>query len=145
MQRSDERGEPYFERIKKYGRDVNPFFKLMGIDVMRIEDGKAYLSMAVRPDMLNGVGWLQGAIFTALADEAMALALYTRTDQTDRIATVSENSSFIKGARDGTIVASGWIVKKARRVAFMEGDVRKDSENGDLLAHSTAVFVILKE
>jgi len=145
MEQKDNRDEPYFEKIQKYGRDVNPFFKLMGIDVTKVEEGKAYLSMKVRPDMLNGVGWLQGAIFTALADEAMALALYTRTDRHERIATVSESSSFLKGARTGTIVASGWVVKKARQVAFMEGEVRRGGEEGELLAQSNAVFVIMNE
>jgi len=38
-------------------------------------NGKAELFMPVRPDMHNGVGWLQGGLFTARCDEAMALGV----------------------------------------------------------------------
>ena len=65
----------YLDKIRKNGRYVNPFFCLMGIEVVNVEAGRAVLSMEVRDDMLNGVGWLQGGMLAALADEAMALAI----------------------------------------------------------------------
>ncbi|HVP25231.1 MAG TPA: PaaI family thioesterase [Methanomicrobiales archaeon] len=133
----------YFEELKKRGRDVNPFFVMMGIDVDFIGEGTARLSMRVRPDMLNGVGWMQGGIFTAVADEAMALALYSLLSPGERIATVSETTSFLKGARDGLLVATGRIVRKGRRVAFTEGEVRKDTDDGEILARCAAAFAIL--
>ena len=134
----------YFERIQKYGRDVNPFFRLMGIDIEEIGDGRACLSMEVRPDMQNGVGWMQGGIFTSLADEAMALALYTRTARDEQIATISETTSFIKGERQGRIIAIAWMVRKGQRVAFLEGEIRRGDRTGEVLARSSASFLIIK-
>jgi uncharacterized protein (TIGR00369 family) len=61
----------YLEKITTDGRSANPFFCLMGIDIKNVEPGKAVLRMQVRPDMHNGVGWLQGGMLAALADEAM--------------------------------------------------------------------------
>jgi len=136
--------ETYFERIQKYGRDANPFFRLMGIEVEEIGNGQAYLSMMVRPDMQNGEGWMQGGIFTSLADEAMALALYTQISHDEQIATLTENTSFLKGEKEGSIMAAGWVVRKGRRVAFMEGEVRKKDRKGEILARSSASFLILK-
>jgi uncharacterized protein (TIGR00369 family) len=133
----------YFEEIRKRGRDANPFFVMMGIDVDFIGEGTARLSMRVRPDMHNGVGWMQGGIFTGMADEAMALALYTVISPGERIATISETTSFLKGARDGVLVATGRVVRKGRRVAFTESEVRKDSEEGEILARCAAAFAIL--
>ena len=89
----------YLEKIKKEGRSANPFFCLMGIDVVSVEPGKAVLKMQVRPDMQNGVGWLQGGILAAVADEAMALALFPLLSRTEGIATISESTSFIGGYR----------------------------------------------
>jgi acyl-CoA thioesterase len=134
----------YFEAIKQRGREANPFFMLMGIDVVRIGEGEAVLQMPVRPDMANGVGWLQGGIFISLTDEAMALALYTILDPAESIATVSESTSFFKGARDDLLVATGKVVKKGRRVAFAEGEVRKGTEDGELLARTTAAFAVMR-
>lgn len=134
----------YFEAIKQRGREANPFFMLMGIDIVRIGEGEAVLQMPVRPDMTNGVGWLQGGIFISLTDEAMALALYTVLDPAESIATVSESTSFLKGVRDDLLVATGKVVKKGRRVAFAEGDVRKGTEDGELLARTTAAFAVMR-
>jgi uncharacterized protein (TIGR00369 family) len=135
----------YFEEIRKKGRDTNPFFRLMGIEVGEIRKGEATLSMRVRPDMQNGVGWMQGAMFTALADEAMALALYSVLTPQEGIATISESTSFLKGARDGRLVAIGRVVRKGRRVAFAEGEIQREQEDGELLARCTAAFAIIQK
>jgi acyl-CoA thioesterase len=134
----------YLDEIRRRGRDANPYFQLMGIDIIAYDDGKAILGMDVRPDMLNGEGWMQGGIFTALCDEAMALALYTVLEDDNIITTISETTSFLRGVQRGRIIAQGRVIKKGRRVAFAEGDVREAEGNGALLSLSGASFAILK-
>jgi len=41
----------YLEKIKKEGRSANPFFCLMGIDVVSVEPGESGSELQVRPDM----------------------------------------------------------------------------------------------
>jgi len=132
----------YFERIKKDGRKANPFFCLTGIDVMKAEPGRAVLTMPVRPDMHNGVGWLQGGMLVAIADEAMALALYPLLEKNEGIATIAESTSFIKGVQKGTVLAEARVIKKGRRVAFMEAEVWADNGEKVLLSRTTASFAI---
>jgi uncharacterized protein (TIGR00369 family) len=131
----------YLERIKSHGRDANPFFRLMGIEVVSFGEGEAVLSMEVRHDMLNGAGWLQGGLFTALCDEAMALAIFTVLENGERIATISESTSFLQGIRKGSAIASGRVIKKGRQVAFTEGTV-SDGE-GHKLSKTSASFAII--
>lgn len=133
----------YYERVKAGGDIGNPFFTMMGVSILSFGDGKAELSMDVLPTMLNGVGWLQGGIFVALADEAMALALYTVLQEGEGIATISESTSFLRGTRDGMLFARGWTVRRGRRVAFTEGEVRRDNSSGEVLARTTASFAIV--
>ena len=114
----------------------------MGIEVVHIEPGKSFLKMEVRPDMQNGVGWLQGGMLAAIADEAMALALYPLLAENEGIATISESTSFIKGVREGVICAEGRVVRKGRRVAFMEGDVRLADETKTILSRTSAAFAV---
>ena len=135
----------YLEKIKKEGRSANPFFCLMGIDIVSVEPGKAVLKMQVRPDMQNGVGWLQGGILAAVADEAMALALFPLLARTEGIATVSESTSFIRGIQEGFIVAEGRIIRKGRRVAFAEGEVFVDNDERTLLSRTSAAFAVTTE
>jgi len=134
----------YIEEIRTLGRDANPFFRLLGINLGPLGKGVAELSMQVRPDMLNGVGWLQGGLFTALCDEAMALALFTILveDEDEGIATISESTSFLRGIRKGRIKAVGRVIKKGHSVAFMEGIVT-NSDDGSCLSETRASFVIM--
>ncbi|MCK9590810.1 MAG: PaaI family thioesterase [Methanoregula sp.] len=132
----------YLEKIKKDGKYANPFFCLMGIDVVSSEPGKAVLKMLVRPDMKNGVGWLQGGMLAAIADEAMALALYPLLSETQGIATISESTSFIRGIQDGGIIAEGRVIRKGRRVAFTEGEVYTGNDERMLLSRTSAAFAV---
>ena len=132
----------YLEKITRDGRSANPFFCLMGIDVVSVEPGKSVLKMQVRPDMHNGVGWLQGGMLAALADEAMALALYPLLSKNEGIATISESTSFIKGVQDGFITAEGRIIRKGRRVAFAEGEVFAEGTERVMLSRTSAAFAV---
>jgi len=132
----------YLEHIHQSGRSANPFFCQMGIDIVSFGGGKAILKMEVRPDMHNGVGWLQGGLLAALADEAMALALYTLLDKSEGIATISESTSFIKGVKTGIIMAEARVIKKGRRVAFMESEVSTAGSEKILLSRTTASFAV---
>jgi uncharacterized protein (TIGR00369 family) len=132
----------YLENIKKDGKYANPFFCLMGIDVISIEPGTAELKMQVRPDMHNGVGWLQGGILAAIADEAMALALYSMLSGTEGIATISESTSFIRGVQEGDILAKARVIRKGRRVAFAEGEVYSVNEGITMLSRTSAAFAV---
>lgn len=132
----------YLDNIKKDGKYANPFFCLMGIEVVSVEPGKAVLKMQIRPDMHNGVGWLQGGMLAAIADEAMALALYSLLSNTEGIATISESTSFIKGAQDGLIIAEGRVIRKGRRVAFAEGEVYSGNDERIMLSRTSAAFAV---
>jgi acyl-CoA thioesterase len=132
----------YFENIKKEGRSANPFFCLTGIDIVSAEPGVAVLKMPVRPDMHNGVGWLQGGMLVAIADEAMALALYPLLEKNEGIATIAESTSFVRGVREGIILAEARVIKKGRRVAFMEAEVWADEGKKILLSRTSASFAL---
>ena len=132
----------YLENIRQHGRDANPFFISMGIEIVSYEQGKAVLKMQVRPDMQNGVGWLQGGMLVALADEAIALALYTLLKENEGIATISESTSFVKGVREGVITAEAKMIKKGRRVAFAEAEVFLDDGKKTLLSRTSAAFAM---
>jgi acyl-CoA thioesterase len=101
---------------------------MMGIDVESFGNDQAELSMQVRPDMQNGVGWLQGGLYTAICDEAMALALFTILENGEQIATISKSTSYLERVRRGKIIAKGKVVKKGRHMAFTEGYVKKQTE-----------------
>ena len=135
----------YLQEIKRRGRVSNPFFIMMGIDVESFGNGQTELSMQVRPDMQNGVGWLQGGLYTAICDEAMALALLIILENGEQIATISESTSYLEGVRSGKIIAKGKVVKKGRHVAFTEGCVKKADGDETVLSQTRASFAVIKK
>jgi len=134
----------YLKNIRTMGRDANPFFRLMDIELGAYGKGEAVLFMPVRPDMLNGVGWLQGGLYSALCDEAMALALFTLLEDGEAIATISESTSFLQGIRKGSIAARAKVVKRGRTVAFLEGRVMS-RDDGTPLSSTQASFAIIPD
>jgi acyl-CoA thioesterase len=132
----------YIDAIKEKGRAANSFFELMGIDVIFSGEMAAGIRMTVTPSMTNGEGWLQGGMYTALADEAMVLALYNEIPEDATLSTIAESTQFLAGAREGVLAASGKVVKIGRRVAFAEGEVREES-SGRLLSCTQASYAVI--
>lgn len=131
----------YLDEIRGRGQKANPFFCLMGITPVEFGEGKARLAMDVRDDMKNGEGWLQGGIFTALGDEAIALAIYTLLSDKETIATVSCTTSFIRGIQSGTIHADGVVIRKGRQMIYAEASIT-NAKDDSLLARCSASFII---
>ncbi|NLV26097.1 MAG: PaaI family thioesterase [Methanomicrobiales archaeon] len=131
----------YLEEIRGRGQEANPFFCLMNIRPVEFGEGKARLAMDVRDDMKNGEGWLQGGIFTAIGDEAIALAIYTLLSKGETIATVSCTTHFIRGIQNGTIHADGMVIRKGRQMIFAEASIT-NAKDGSLLARCSASFIV---
>jgi uncharacterized protein (TIGR00369 family) len=93
--------------------------------------------------MLNGEDFLQGGLFTALADEAMVLAIYPLLNPEERIATISESTTFMSGAQKGILIGTGRVLKKGRRVIFAEGDITMEGSER-ILSRSTATFMVTR-
>ncbi|PWR75162.1 PaaI family thioesterase [Methanospirillum stamsii] len=131
----------YLDEIRGRGQEANPFFCLMGIKPIEFGEGKARLAMDVRDDMKNGEGWLQGGIFTAIGDEAIALAIYTLLSEGETIATVSCTTNFIRGIQNGTIHADGIVIRKGRQMIYAEASIT-NAKDESLLARCYASFIV---
>lgn len=59
--------------------------KWLGIEVLKVTDGHATISMELRQEMLNGFGIAHGGMVFALADTAFAMSCNPHTGSTDTI------------------------------------------------------------
>ncbi|HOV68001.1 MAG TPA: PaaI family thioesterase [Methanoregulaceae archaeon] len=126
--------------MRAVGERANPFFSWTGIRVIRAEGGVGELELEVRPDHWNGEGWVQGGLYTALADEAVVLAVYQTLNDGETIASITESTSFLRGVNEGTLRAVGRVVRRGRRVIFGEGQVF-DGE-GRLCSTTTVSYAV---
>ncbi|MFW6127094.1 MAG: PaaI family thioesterase, partial [Thermodesulfobacteriota bacterium] len=68
---------PEVEAVLREKLANNPFVRFMGLEVPELGEGFARFTLEIRPDFHNSQGFLQGGVIAALADEAVAYALFS--------------------------------------------------------------------
>ena len=125
------------ERLKN-----NPFVNFMGIEVPQLAVGLARFRLAVRRDFLNSQGFLQGGVIAALADEAVAYALFGLVPEGEMITTVEMKINFLAPVQEGDIEAQAHITKRGRTISL--GDV--EVHQGDrLVAKGLCTYIHLPQ
>jgi len=122
-----------FEAI---GRRV-PFAELLGIEVSRHEPGRAFLEMALRPELMNSWEVAHGGVVMTLADVALAVAALTLDPGANGAMTIELKVSFL-GPGAGRLLAEGRCLKAGRSLAFCEGEVT--DAKGSLVAKALGTF-----
>jgi uncharacterized protein (TIGR00369 family) len=103
----------------------NPFVKFMGIQVPELGRGYARFVLPLRPDFHNSQGFLQGGVIAALADEAVAYALFSLVPEGEMISTVEMKINFLAPVESGTLEATAAIAKRGRTISLGEAEVRQ--------------------
>ena len=99
--------------------------------------GRITVEFDARPEFTNLLGSVQGGLLGAMLDIVMSFAaLCTMGGPGWVVPTLEMKTNFITPARPGRIVGEGWLVRKGRSIAFMEG--RLLDGHGTLLTTGTA-------
>lgn len=86
---------------------------------LTVTDGKATLSMAVRPDFFHAAGAIHGSVyFKALDDSAFFAANSQVTDVF--VLTVSFTTYIVRPVSQGTLLATGSVVHRSRSLIVAE-------------------------
>jgi len=104
---------------------ANPFVNFMGIEVPQLGRGYARFVLPIRPDFLNSQGFLQGGVVAALADEAVAYALFSLAKPGELLNTVEMKINFLAPVQTGEVEAQAHIVKRGRTISLGEVVVRQ--------------------
>lgn len=101
----------------------NPFIASMAIEVPTLGLGYAHFVMPFRPGLANSIGLLQGGMIAALADEAVAYALWSLVPEGEMISTVEMKINFLAPVRQGPVEAKAHIAKRGRTISLGEVEV----------------------
>jgi acyl-CoA thioesterase len=119
----------------------NPFIAAMGIEVPELGLGYARFVMPFAPGLAHSIGLLQGGMIGALADEAVAYALWSLVPEGELISTVEMKINFLAPVRQGPIEAIARIAKRGRTISLGEVDVL---EQGQLVAKGLFTYIHLQ-
>jgi uncharacterized protein (TIGR00369 family) len=105
--------------------EESPYQRLLGIQLVRAEEGLVEIRLPFREDFLrlDGSDWLHGGIVSALADIAGAYAVVTVAGE-DSGATIDLRIDFFKPARKGDLLVTGRVVKTGRTICVADIEVR---------------------
>lgn len=106
------------------------------------ETGRATMAFTVKPEFCHSGYICQGGYVCGWIDSAMAHAVMGQTDGTLSPATLEIKVTYLKAAIKGTRVkAIGWIEKRGKHIAFLEGEVL--NEKDEVIAKATSTVQLM--
>jgi uncharacterized protein (TIGR00369 family) len=119
-----------------------PFEKLLGIQIIQANQGRAHLIMPFVYNLTQGKGMAHGGAVVALADTSVAMAVKSIIPPDSRFGTISLNSEFLAPATKGILTAHAKVkVLGNRRI---QGLAIVSDEDGREIMKFSSVFKLAK-
>ncbi len=123
------------------GDSIGPLADQLHIRQEGAQNGHAVYKLDVSPELLNPHGVLHGGAVYVMVDYSMGGATMSVLPVGDICATIEIKISYLAGVAGGTLTADTHILKRGRRVVFLESKVTDDS--GRLVATATGSFAVI--
>ena len=119
-----------------------PFADLLGVKVLKKEEGRASMVLPLREELTNPYGMMHGGALASLADSAMASAMHSRFPGRTFFTTQLE-ITYKAPMRSQEVIAEAKIYDQRLNMHFTE--VMMTDNEGELIAQATAVFFLAGE
>ncbi len=130
------------DRARAPGTSIGPLAEQLHITQSGTADGHAVYRLKVTPDLLNPHGVLHGGAVYVMVDYSMGGAVMSILPPGDITTTIEIKISYLASVRGGTLTAATDIIKRGRRVMFLESKVTDDA--GKLVATATGSFAVIQ-
>ncbi|MBD3404859.1 MAG: hotdog fold thioesterase [Candidatus Lokiarchaeota archaeon] len=120
-----------------------PIAKLLGMQLRDVSKGCVVMEMEATKKHWNPMHTLHGGVMCDIADAAMGSAFFTTLDDDESYTTVDLHIKFLKPVITGKITASATVVKRGRRLGYIECEIRNDE--GELVAKADSSCIVLRE
>jgi len=135
---------PHFkESLLNWMATKNPFWSLLGMEIIEIKKGWAKIRLPFSEKLANGIGVAHGGAIFSPADSAVGMALIGLVNQDENISTLEMKINFMKPVKSGEIIAEAKIVHRGSQTAIGDVDVRDEKNN--LVAKGLATYAIFKK
>jgi len=114
-----------------------PFVAHLGLLREQVGDGRAVVSVALRPELCNNHGGGHGGLVMTLLDSAMANAALSQINFEREVVTVDMHIAFMRPST-GTLRATGRATGGGRSVCFCEAEVH--DSHGQVVAKAMGTF-----
>jgi acyl-CoA thioesterase len=136
--------DPRFkESLLNWMKTNNPFWSLLGMEIIGIKKGWAKIRLPFTKKLTNGIGVAHGGAIFSPADSAVGMALIGLTARDESISTLEMKINYLKPLSGGEIIAEAKIVHRGTMTAI--GDVEVRDGDGNLIAKGLATYAIVKK
>ena len=129
----------YLRRLQSGVKGLNPFLDFFGMALEDLQEGYARFRMPVRPEHMQGAGFMQGGVIVAMADETIAHAIMTVLKPDTGITTIELKSNFLAPVREGELIAEANVFKKGRTLII--GDCLVKNGDNRVVLRCSATFL----
>jgi uncharacterized protein (TIGR00369 family) len=119
-----------------------PIAQLLGFKVTNYCDGCTTVEMEITGKYWNPMKTLHGGVYCDLADAAMGFSFLTTLSEDELFTTVDLRINYLKAVTTGKLIASSNIIKRGKRLGYMECEIL--NEKGELVAKASSTCIIQK-
>lgn len=126
-----------------------PFNKLMGMELLEIEPGRARISMHWRPDLCQPAGILHGGAIASLVDTTIAQSIFLTPanvqsrNQGNWIVAIDLRLKYLRPVSEGRIFCEARVVRSGHRIIHTAATVI--NEEGKDVALGDSIYMIVTE
>ena len=131
------------ESLLNWMKTNNPFWSLLGMEIVGIKKGWAKIRLPFTKKLTNGIGVAHGGAIFSPADSAVGMALIGLTARDESISTLEMKINYLKPLSGGEIIAEAEMVHRGTMTAI--GDVEVRDGDGNLIAKGLATYAIVKK
>ncbi|RKQ35749.1 PaaI family thioesterase [Oceanobacillus halophilus] len=121
--------------------ETSAFFAHVGFEIVSFKEGSVKLKLPIRKYLLNANNTLHGGVHATMLDLIMGMTIRSATKT--RCTTVNLNVTYLSSTTEGTIFATGKILKQGYKLVSVEGELV--DEEGILLAKGVGTFKIIRD
>jgi acyl-CoA thioesterase len=118
-----------------------PFWELLGIEVVEMDEGYAKLVMPFDEKLTQPYGIVHGGALFSLADSAVAIAVVSIVNPERKFVTIEMKINFLAPVKNGVMEAKARVLRRGRIVPA-EVDI---TNNGVLVAKAIATYIIFED
>jgi uncharacterized protein (TIGR00369 family) len=127
--------------------DSNHFSTFLGLELLSADSGRILLSLPVKEQHMQNVGFVHGGILATMADVAMGFAAVSVTDPSNHILTGELKISYLNPGIGPILFVEGFSIKAGKKLVFTESEIYRSTESGTriLVAKASATMVVVSK
>ena len=127
-----------------------PFNKLLGLELLEIEPGRARLAIQWREDLCQPAGIMHGGAIASLVDTAIAHAILLAAPNLEsrgdggRMVAIDLRLKYLRPVSEGRIFCDARVLRLGRKIVHASGTVT-DSQGKDVALGDAIYMLIAKD